>query len=75
MGNDFTTGAAETFTLPRLTVRRSTTMDEFRKVVNGQATFSVRRDRMLTKGFSVGRRGMSTLRIARQPAWYREAEA
>jgi peptidoglycan/xylan/chitin deacetylase (PgdA/CDA1 family) len=75
VGNDFTTSAAEKFTFPRLTVRRTTTMDEFRKMVNGQDTLTVRRNRIMTKGFSVVRRTASTLRIARQPAWYREADA
>lgn len=75
VGNDFTTSAAEKFTLPRLTVRRATTMDEFRNMVNGKDTLTVRRDRVLTKGFSIVRRTVCALGIARQPAWYREAEA
>lgn len=75
VGNDFTTSAADKFTFPRLTVSRATTMDEFRHVVNGKDTLTVRRSRIMTKGFSVVRRTASTLGIARQPAWYREADA
>lgn len=72
VGNALTTSSAGNFTYPRLTVRRTTTMDEFRNMANGKDTLLVRRDRMLTKGFSVVRRGMSALGIARQPTWYRE---
>lgn len=74
VGNAMTTGAAGKFTYPRLTVRRTTTMDEFRNMANGKDTLLVRRDRMLTKGFAVVRRGMSALGVARQPAWYREGD-
>jgi peptidoglycan/xylan/chitin deacetylase (PgdA/CDA1 family) len=70
VGNALTTSAAGKFTLPRLTVRRTTTMDEFRKMVNGKDTLTVRRDRFLTKGFSVVRRARSAVGGARQPEWY-----
>ena len=63
-----TTSAADTFTLPRLTVRRTTTMDDFRKMVNGQDTLTLRRDRILTSGFSVVRRSRSTLAAIRRSA-------
>jgi peptidoglycan/xylan/chitin deacetylase (PgdA/CDA1 family) len=69
VGNDITT-RGDNFTFPRLTVRRSTSMDEFRKMVNGRDTLTVRRDRMLTKGYSVVRRTRSRLGLARQPEWY-----
>ena len=72
--NALTTDAAGKFTLPRLTVRRTTTMDQFRRMVNGKDTLALRQARILTKGFSVVRRAKSTLRIAQQPDWY-EAEA
>lgn len=75
VGNDFTSSASGKFTYPRLTVRRTTTMDEFRNMVNGKDTLTVQRNRILTKGFSVVRRTASMLRLARQPAWYREADA
>jgi peptidoglycan/xylan/chitin deacetylase (PgdA/CDA1 family) len=74
VGNAITTSSRDKFTFPRLTVRRSTPMDEFRKMVNGQDTLTVRRDRMLTKGFSVVRRAQSRLGLARQPEWYLQAE-
>jgi peptidoglycan/xylan/chitin deacetylase (PgdA/CDA1 family) len=73
--NAMTTSAAERFTFPRLTVRRTTTMDGFRKLVNGQDTLALRRNRVLTKGFLVVRRAKSTLKLAQEPAWYREAKA
>ena len=41
VGNALTTGAADTFALPRLTVQRATTMDDFRKMVNGQDTMTL----------------------------------
>lgn len=72
--NAFTTSAAGRFTLPRLTVQRATTMDEFRKMVNGQDTLTVRRTRILTKGFSVVRRAKIAVGSVRQPEWYQSAE-
>lgn len=75
VGNAMTTSADGKFTLPRLTVQRATTMDGFRDLVNGVDTFRIRRDRMLTKGFAVVRRVKSTLKLAQEPEWYREAKA
>jgi peptidoglycan/xylan/chitin deacetylase (PgdA/CDA1 family) len=72
--NALTTSAAQKFTFPRLTVRRTTTMEQFRRMVNGQDTLALRQARILTKGFSVVRRTRSRLHIAQQPDWY-EAEA
>ena len=72
--NALTTSAAQNFTFPRLTVRRTTTMDQFRRMVNGRDTLALRQARILTKGFSVVRRTRSRLHIAQQPDWY-EAEA
>jgi peptidoglycan/xylan/chitin deacetylase (PgdA/CDA1 family) len=74
VGNALTTSTAAKFTLPRLTVRRSTSLDEFRKMVSGRDTLTVRRDRYLTKGFTVVRRAMATVGAVRQPAWYYQAE-
>ena len=68
VGNAMTTSAADTFALPRLTVRRATTTDDFRKMVNGHDTTMLLRDRILTSGYSVVRRARSTLRAARQSA-------
>jgi peptidoglycan/xylan/chitin deacetylase (PgdA/CDA1 family) len=68
VGNAMTTSAADAFSLPRLTVRRATSMGDFGKMVNGQDTMLLHRDRILTSGFSVVRRARSTLRAIRQPA-------
>lgn len=66
--NAVATSGANKFTLPRLTVRRSTSMDEFSKLVNGQDTMVLRRDRILTSGFSVVRRAKSAVRTVRGQA-------
>jgi peptidoglycan/xylan/chitin deacetylase (PgdA/CDA1 family) len=68
VGNAMTTGQADKFALPRLTVRRSTTMDDFRRMVNGHDTVTLHRDRILTHGFAVVRRTRSTLRAVRGQA-------
>jgi peptidoglycan/xylan/chitin deacetylase (PgdA/CDA1 family) len=68
VNNELTTSAADAFALPRLTVRRATSMDDFRKLVHGRDTSMLRRDRILTSGYSVVRRTRSTLRAARQSA-------
>jgi peptidoglycan/xylan/chitin deacetylase (PgdA/CDA1 family) len=73
--NALTTSAAEKFTFPRLTVQRATTMDDFRKMVNGEDTSAMRRDRMMTKVSLVVRRAKSTFGINDQPEWYRQAKA
>jgi peptidoglycan/xylan/chitin deacetylase (PgdA/CDA1 family) len=73
--NTMTTKAAGRFTFPRLTVRRATTMDGFRDLVNGVDSFGLRGTRMLTKGFTVVRRAKSALKLGQEPAWYREAKA
>jgi peptidoglycan/xylan/chitin deacetylase (PgdA/CDA1 family) len=73
--NAMTTGAAEKFTFPRLTVQRTTTMDDFRKMVNGKDTVALRRERMISRLSPVVRRAKSTLGIERQPEWYAEAKA
>jgi peptidoglycan/xylan/chitin deacetylase (PgdA/CDA1 family) len=62
--NILSTSAADNFAIPRLTVGRGTTMDSFIAMVNGQDTMELRRDRMLTKGFSVVRRSKAGLRVA-----------
>jgi peptidoglycan/xylan/chitin deacetylase (PgdA/CDA1 family) len=66
VGNSLTTTAADHFALPRLTVRRGTTMDEFRRLVNGENTPRLRRDRMLSRGYSVIRRTRSSVRTFRE---------
>jgi peptidoglycan/xylan/chitin deacetylase (PgdA/CDA1 family) len=62
--NALTTSSADTFALPRLTVSRSTTMDSFRKMVNGQDTLELRQARVLSKGYSVVRRARSWATMA-----------
>jgi peptidoglycan/xylan/chitin deacetylase (PgdA/CDA1 family) len=68
VGNAMTTGKSDLFALPRLTVKRSTTMDSFIKMVNGQDTFPLQRDRVLTTGYSVVRRAKASVRAARTSA-------
>ena len=63
--NVLATSAANQFTIPRLTIKRTTTMPDFRKMVNGQDTLTIKRDRVLSSGFSVVRRAKSTL-VARR---------
>ena len=65
VGNSLTTGAADHFALPRLTVRRGTSMEEFRRMVSGEDTPSLRWNRLLTHGYSVVRRARS-VRSARE---------
>ena len=59
--NALTTDAASTFAIPRLTIKRTTTMPDFRKMVNGQDTVTLKRDRFFSSGFSVVRRAKSSL--------------
>lgn len=66
VGNALTTSAAGSFTIPRVTVQRTTTMDSFRKMVNGQDTLTLRRDRLLTLGFSVIRRARAAAGAAQR---------
>jgi peptidoglycan/xylan/chitin deacetylase (PgdA/CDA1 family) len=66
VGNSLTTGDSDPFALPRLTIRRTTTMTEFRALVNGQDTPTMRRARMLSQGYSVVRRTRSALRGPRR---------
>jgi peptidoglycan/xylan/chitin deacetylase (PgdA/CDA1 family) len=62
--NAMTTSGADQFTLPRLTVKRTTTIESFRKMVNGHDTLTLRRDRALTGAFSVVRRARAGLGAA-----------
>jgi peptidoglycan/xylan/chitin deacetylase (PgdA/CDA1 family) len=63
VGNALTESSREVFTLPRLTVNRATGMASFRAMVNGQDTPSLRRARLLTRGYSVARKIRSAVRI------------
>ena len=62
VGNALSSSEADPFAIPRLTVRRTTPMDEFQKMVNGRDTPTLRRARVLTSGYSVVRRARSALR-------------
>jgi len=64
VGNAMTTSEADQFALPRLTVKQTTTIEAFRKMVNGHDTLTLRRDRALTNAFSVVRRARAGLRFA-----------
>lgn len=66
VGNSMTTSGSNLFTLPRLTVQRATTLDAFRKMVSGQDILTLKRDRMLTRGYSVVRYAKSALNTARR---------
>jgi peptidoglycan/xylan/chitin deacetylase (PgdA/CDA1 family) len=48
--------ADDPFALPRLTVRRATTLPEFRRLADGQDTLRLREDRALTQAWSLVRR-------------------
>jgi peptidoglycan/xylan/chitin deacetylase (PgdA/CDA1 family) len=56
VGNTTAGADADLFQQPRLTIRRATTMAEFRRLAQGQATLRLREDRALTRGWSVVRR-------------------
>jgi hypothetical protein len=43
-------------------------MDDFRQMVHGHDTMMLRRDRVLTAGFTVVRRAKSALRVVRGQA-------
>lgn len=62
--NTMTPLGADNFTLPRLTVKRTTTMESFQKMVNGQDTLTMRRDRALSGAYSMVRRAKAGLRAA-----------
>ena len=53
--NRTATSADDPFALPRLTVRRATTLPEFRRLAGGHATMRLLEDRALTKAWSVVR--------------------
>jgi peptidoglycan/xylan/chitin deacetylase (PgdA/CDA1 family) len=53
---------SDLFAIPRLTVKRSTTVAEFGRLVDGEDTISLRQDRLLTTGWSVVRRTRRALR-------------
>jgi peptidoglycan/xylan/chitin deacetylase (PgdA/CDA1 family) len=54
--NRTASSADDPFALPRLTVRRATTLPEFRRLADGHATLRLLEDRALTRAWSVIRR-------------------
>jgi peptidoglycan/xylan/chitin deacetylase (PgdA/CDA1 family) len=68
VGNAVAASGTDRFALPRLTVRRATNMDAFRRMVNGQETPALRWDRTLTSAYSVVRRAKATVRLSRSAA-------
>jgi hypothetical protein len=59
-----TTSEADPFALPRLSVRRATTMSSFAAMITGQDTRILQWDRVLTRGYAVVRRARATARAA-----------
>ena len=64
VGNAMATSGSDAFTLPRLTVERTTTMERFGAMVNGHDTLALRLDRARCRAFSAVRRARSGLGTA-----------
>ena len=62
VGNRIAPLETDIFSIPRLTVQRSTTLGEFDRLVNGADTRRLRQDRLFTNGWSVVRRARRRLR-------------
>jgi peptidoglycan/xylan/chitin deacetylase (PgdA/CDA1 family) len=62
--NAMTANGSDIFALPRLTIQRTTTMEQFRAMVNGHDTPTLRRARALSKAYSVVRRAKAGLSAA-----------
>jgi peptidoglycan/xylan/chitin deacetylase (PgdA/CDA1 family) len=56
---------SDLFEIPRLTVRRATTMSAFQQLVYGGLPMTILQDRALTKGYAVVRRARATLNMNR----------
>jgi peptidoglycan/xylan/chitin deacetylase (PgdA/CDA1 family) len=63
VGNRVATSKADPFAVPRLTVKRATSLDEFSRLISGRDTVTLRQDRILTNGWAVVR---GTRRVLRQ---------
>lgn len=61
VGNMTASPASDLFALPRLTIRRATTMPAFRRLVAGHPTAGLLEDRALTKGWAVVRRARAAM--------------
>lgn len=64
VANTMATEESDPFALPRLTVRRATTLDSFHRIVAGNDTMTLRWDRVLTSGWAMVRRTKAMLRVA-----------
>ena len=64
VGNRTATPASDFLELPRLTVRQTTTMPAFRRLVDGRITMRLLEDRALTKGWTGVRRVRARLNAA-----------
>ena len=64
VGEALATSRSDAFTLPRLTIGRTTTMDQFGAMVNGVDTLALRKDRALARASRLTRRAKLGLRIA-----------
>jgi peptidoglycan/xylan/chitin deacetylase (PgdA/CDA1 family) len=64
VSNAMTASRSDVFSLPRLTVQRTTTMERFGAMVNGDNTLELRVDRAVARASSVVRRAKVGLRIA-----------
>jgi len=70
VGNRIATPQADAFAVPRLTVKRATSLAEFGRLISGADTFTLRQDRLLTGGWAVvrgARRAARELRGRRLP--------
>ena len=64
IGNAMAKSGSDLLTLPRLTVDRTTTMEQFSAMVNGQETLAQRLDRARQSAFSAARRARVGLQVA-----------
>ena len=64
VANAIATSGSRVFTLPRLTVQRTTTMERFSEMVNGRDTLTLRLDRARSRVSSAARRAKMGLGIA-----------
>ena len=63
--NTMTNRESDLFRIPRLTVHRSTSLAEFQRLISGQFTLTMTRDRALTAGWSVVRRSRAAIAARR----------
>ena len=65
---------SDLFMIPRLTVHRSTTLDQFRKMIDGHVTLAMVKDRALTGSYTVVRRTRALLNGSPQSGRFRNAQ-